>query len=62
MDDGILVGKTVVIVEQRLVEARPEGAQNNTAKGSRPARVLFIPNRQLKLRAQVREVMRYFHF
>lgn len=51
-----------MIVEQRLVEARPEGAQNNTAKGSRPARVLFIPNRQLKLRAQVREVMRYFHF
>ena len=54
-----------MIVEQRLSQAQPKSAQDNTAKGGRPARTLFVPNRQLKLREQVREQvreeMRFFH-
>lgn len=37
-------------------------AKWNTEKGGRPDRPLFVPNRKLRLRQQVREVMRFFHY
>jgi integron integrase len=51
-----------MIVEQGLT-GEPAGASSaDAAMGRRSGRARFTPNRGLKLREQVREVMRFFHY
>ncbi len=51
-----------MIVEQRVARGRRVDEVGNAAGGRRRERGLFIPNRKLKLREQVAEVMRFFHY
>lgn len=51
-----------MIVQQRLAKERALGPAKHTAVGQASDGALFIPNRGLKLREQVREVMRFFHY
>ncbi len=41
---------------------RAKRQPNDTASGGRPEQTLFRPNPRLKLKEQVREVMRFFHY
>jgi integron integrase len=51
-----------VIVEQRVTPEPPPDATANAANGANRSGVRFVPNRQLNLKGQVREVMRFFHY
>ena len=51
-----------MIVEQGFTKGSPRGTKPDTAPQAQSDRALFIPNRRLKLRAQVHEVMRFFHY
>ena len=51
-----------MIVEQRFRAVSMKGPRDGTASGRSGDRALFIPNPKLKLREQVHEVMRFFHY
>jgi integron integrase len=51
-----------MFVEETLGRKQPGRPGNEAAHGSTGARALFKPNPRLKLRDQVREVMRFFHY